>query len=982
MEKIAQKRKLLDRMRDATNLKGKVTETFFDPELKSTMESIRHVDDTIRSIATGHSIGDSTVLVDGVSLKQLLDSSASNARNKEYMASISNLSRFRDKIEEVIGQLMVLQSNTDTKKLDQDIQDSFLFRGLDPEAMSELQRIYDKSKPKDLENVQSGAFDSILSWVKGLVTVRGRAIRAWEKMFPEKTRELRTATDQLINTGKALFQTLLGDFERMSQARTKRDVNAYLESSKLLTQRYLGFDQAFKVYYAKYIEGFLAKQDLINKTAAEETATKMTDQENAKKEEVAKNPPALTEGTNLGGISVPTPDAEEVVADEDIISLDPKKPKAPVTPFALPDGSVIRTSPPKPDVPATPFSLPTKPKVFAPEGMSEEQIEEMDTASVVEISENLADAARKLQAANDLDEVTVVLQELSNESIVPELSDKSSHESLKQLSTAIVQVQTALEEVKTQAVKESNEEVQKLEEKIVETLAPLQESATKFEEAIFGANEAAMQTNEEKKQKVEERVEQAVAQAEVKLEEAKGKEKELHQNVSVEPEGAKPSVGSNVPDFAEYLENDKFTMAALFAPMFASAKLPTIIKYVESSSIDKKEEKLAILKDLLICRSEMNGINIAYNKLAKEQKTPQKQKEIGNQKRIIQDMFEKEFSKDILAINSSSSPSPEISEAIPQKSISLKDPLALDGNVFTLDALKKMNVEEFTKNYNNVPKNLGVQEGTPLEALAHKQKDLFSATHKYKQCNGLIIRSTRSNNTLSPEKIAELQAELPELKKTMEEKFDIYLEEVKKVNSSSVAMSIEQTKSYNNEGEIEVQNRKPKRTPEEEKELFGSKPKIEEKFQEQEPLTLESLLLNVPFLANKAQKPFALKLLKEQADKFAKMHGKNSELDTKNKELARKKSAIIEAFKKVSVEEAKQCGVDKLPQAVQQAFNDYTSKQKGFTVEASYQHFLTSLAILKDQSPSLMARQIKRYASYFPEHTQKLLSIAHSLETK
>jgi hypothetical protein len=73
MQKTAQKRSLLNKLREVTNISGIATEKFFNPEFQELMDRLRdQTDDPIRSIVSGEAIGNASPPDDAISLKELL----------------------------------------------------------------------------------------------------------------------------------------------------------------------------------------------------------------------------------------------------------------------------------------------------------------------------------------------------------------------------------------------------------------------------------------------------------------------------------------------------------------------------------------------------------------------------------------------------------------------------------------------------------------------------------------------------------------------------------------------------------------------------------------------------------------------------------------------------------------------------------------------------------------------------------------------
>src|SRR5271166_1205891 len=98
MNKIAQRRSLLNQLREKINIPGAYLEGFFKPELDRVMTSLKELDDRIRSVLTGKKIGKAEAPADNVAVKDLLKSAQKNFNRREYMAVVADLGHFHKKM--------------------------------------------------------------------------------------------------------------------------------------------------------------------------------------------------------------------------------------------------------------------------------------------------------------------------------------------------------------------------------------------------------------------------------------------------------------------------------------------------------------------------------------------------------------------------------------------------------------------------------------------------------------------------------------------------------------------------------------------------------------------------------------------------------------------------------------------------------------------------------------------------------------------
>ena len=104
MEKTAQKRSLLNKLRENVDIGGIAAEKvpFLNPGFQEVMEKLRQADDQARSIALGEAVGDNGIMPeDPVSLKDLLKESESALNRREYMKAAAFLSRFHNKVIDI-----------------------------------------------------------------------------------------------------------------------------------------------------------------------------------------------------------------------------------------------------------------------------------------------------------------------------------------------------------------------------------------------------------------------------------------------------------------------------------------------------------------------------------------------------------------------------------------------------------------------------------------------------------------------------------------------------------------------------------------------------------------------------------------------------------------------------------------------------------------------------------------------------------------
>jgi len=255
MQKTAQKRSLLNKLREVTDFSGMATEKFFNPEFKDLMERLRNeTDDPVRAIVTGEQIGEASPPPDAISLKDLLKSAKSNINRREYMKAVSDLGRFHKKMDDVVKILSSFRGNVDK------VHEKFLFEGIDDEAKQHLHDLKSRFARRQSPLVKEA---NILDFFTNIATERGRALAGWEKRYPKQVSKLKKDTANLLTISERLLSVVLSVLKNMAQARSVRNPDKYIEASDKIIKEYNRYNNVFKDYYTTNVKGFLEKQELI-----------------------------------------------------------------------------------------------------------------------------------------------------------------------------------------------------------------------------------------------------------------------------------------------------------------------------------------------------------------------------------------------------------------------------------------------------------------------------------------------------------------------------------------------------------------------------------------------------------------------------------------------------------------------------------------------------------------------------------------------
>lgn len=257
MQRTAQKRSLLNKLREMTNISGIAAEKTFNPEFQELMDNLRDkTDDPVRAIVSGQQIGMAPAPDDAASLKDLLKSVKSNINRREYMRAVADLGRFHKKMYDVITILSSFKVNVDK------IHEKFLFEGLDEESRRHLRELKSRVARVNNKNLIKNA-NMLEDFFANFATKRGKALAAWEKRYPKQTSKLKYDTQNLLKSSERLLSITLSSLKEMATARATRNPDNYLRSADKIIKAYQSYDEVFKKYYSENIKGFLEKQDLI-----------------------------------------------------------------------------------------------------------------------------------------------------------------------------------------------------------------------------------------------------------------------------------------------------------------------------------------------------------------------------------------------------------------------------------------------------------------------------------------------------------------------------------------------------------------------------------------------------------------------------------------------------------------------------------------------------------------------------------------------
>jgi hypothetical protein len=261
MNKTAQTRGVLNELREKINMPGSYIDKFFKPELDRVMSSLKELDDRIRAVLTGKTIGQATP-PDAIAAKDLLKSARTNFNRREYMAGVADLGHFHKKMWDITSDIN--KFFVDVNK----IHHKFLFEGLPDEYknnITQLREHMDKLQRKaSLEALVKEA--GIMDFFYNIGTKRGRSLAAWEKRYPKQTEDLRKGGDRLINEAQKLLDNTISYLKAMATSRATRRPDEYIDIANKIKSDFDKFDSSpkgFRNYYETAIVPWLKIKDEI-----------------------------------------------------------------------------------------------------------------------------------------------------------------------------------------------------------------------------------------------------------------------------------------------------------------------------------------------------------------------------------------------------------------------------------------------------------------------------------------------------------------------------------------------------------------------------------------------------------------------------------------------------------------------------------------------------------------------------------------------
>ena len=245
MQKIAQRRGILNRLREVVNAPlGGAAEKFFNPQFNEVMEKMREIDSNARSIVAGKSLEGGEPGPDPVPFKDLLKSAKSNLNRREFMAAVADLSRFHKRIALLLAELNKFDSKVD------EIHHQFLVKDVGDEHLDEIRGLknrwaLDRQQEEQILKEAGAIADFLKSWSDP----RGRALRFYEKRYEKRVKPLKNGIITAIRDGERLLGKVLMSLKDMATARATRNPDKYSDGISKIKGAYSAYDTAFRKFY-------------------------------------------------------------------------------------------------------------------------------------------------------------------------------------------------------------------------------------------------------------------------------------------------------------------------------------------------------------------------------------------------------------------------------------------------------------------------------------------------------------------------------------------------------------------------------------------------------------------------------------------------------------------------------------------------------------------------------------------------------------
>lgn len=272
MDKIAQERGLLNKLREKADISGRILESL-NSEFAAMMDKLRSTDERIRSHAQN--------------VKGNVRAAKSLVARRDYLSAATNISAFHEKCRIISAELQKFINSVDLKHykflLDQfdDEQKQQLF-GYNPEQEIKLEdeeTAFVDDAVLEKNAAWFNSTDPLADLASNLTSSRSQAMRALEKRFSISfLKDLKSNTNVMVIKSQHFLQALLTIFKRLATALAKRNINEYIQAAKIFISKFAVYHQLFVKYYEKSILPLKQQHEKVLQAVEEEKSRKLEEE--------------------------------------------------------------------------------------------------------------------------------------------------------------------------------------------------------------------------------------------------------------------------------------------------------------------------------------------------------------------------------------------------------------------------------------------------------------------------------------------------------------------------------------------------------------------------------------------------------------------------------------------------------------------------------------------------------------------------------
>ena len=265
MQKTAQKRSVLNKLREMTNVSGKAAEAFFNPQFKAVMEHIRKKDDQIRTFVVGKRLGDAEADPGGPALKDCLKQVKSNINRRELMTAGHDLAVFHEQVAKIVAEIKSINHKVD------EVHNEFLYEKLTDEQRERLKGLKTRFAQQQAVLIKEAG---IADFWQNTFTQRGRGLAAWEKRYPSKVNEIKNGLTSVFQKSESLLDVIIDALKEMASARSVRNIDNYMKGTAKIEKAFSTYERTFKDFYTKTFKKYVDDLEAYTERIAPEERTK------------------------------------------------------------------------------------------------------------------------------------------------------------------------------------------------------------------------------------------------------------------------------------------------------------------------------------------------------------------------------------------------------------------------------------------------------------------------------------------------------------------------------------------------------------------------------------------------------------------------------------------------------------------------------------------------------------------------------------